>query len=336
VPIREDGKEIEYHVETDDKGFAKKLGEGASSEVYIIKDVKGREPGKIFDESGGVLKIVKDSATFGTAREQVVRMEGAYENLKAAHARNSAIQYADMLEFHPGASEPYMIQRRLDIGRLNDGKKFVQIDVGTLVNPKIRIKGASPALPYEQVARAFPRAYQEALLKLYADLAREGLVSPDLSLPNVYFTSGGGSAGILDIDHIVPLALKRPASTDKTWGWLGSISSSLRSTMPSATVDRRFPSDAETFMEKVLELPTGGNRLNNYIELNGRTLEFQPVLLDPSLVPKYFKNFRLKIEEPKAKKDVRARPWLPWFATAKEMVAAFLIGPAALRPAAAF
>ena len=46
---------------------------------------------------------------------------------------------------------------------------------------------------------------QRAVAKLYRDMVLNGLVSPDLSLPNLYFKKVGDEwvAGILDVDHIV-------------------------------------------------------------------------------------------------------------------------------------
>jgi hypothetical protein len=229
-----------------------------------------------------------------------------------------------------------VLQRRLDIGGPTDGKKFVQISVKQLVNARISVEGASPALGFNSVQSAFPRPYMEALLQLYADLGIEGLASPDLSLPNVYFSPKGGvTAGILDVDHVVQLAQRLPPSADKTWNWIARINSKMSLRMPSVTIDGRVPVDASTFMEKVLEMPMGGNRLNSFIELDGRSLEFQSRLIDVSLIPKYFKNFKIKVEEIKAKKGARATPWLPWLKSPQD-VFALLAGNVGMQPALAY
>src|SRR5258708_36004027 len=112
--------------------------------------------------------MLKRSEDFGEPREQVIRMEGAYNRVKAAQAKNPRIQSAEMLEFHPDASEPYVLQRRLDIGGPADGSEYIQIDVLKLVNLKGKGGGAFPALPFRAVQAEVPSQYTAVLHELYA------------------------------------------------------------------------------------------------------------------------------------------------------------------------
>jgi hypothetical protein len=77
----------------------------------------------------------------------------------------------------------------------------------------------------------------------------------------------------------------------------------------------------------MLELPMGGNLKNPLINLDPRTLEMKPGLLDPTLIPDYFKDFKLKVEEIPSKGSRALPNPLPWLAPARDMLAAWLRAP---------
>jgi hypothetical protein len=322
-PVIENDKEIEYRLETDEKGNAIRLGAGASSEVYIIKDVKGREPGQLFDKTGSVIKIAKDHKDFGTAREQVLRMQKTWERIKSF--ADIVGPEAEMLEFHPDASEPYVVQRKIAF----DGKRIVMVKTDGLYKA-IRIRGVSPLKDYDEVVKTFPPEFQEALVKLYANLAHHGLVSPDLSLPNVYFTLDNGvKCAPLDIDHIADFHELETIGPhdDKTLSWLTRVVAYPDIFMPSNTVDNRPLESAEVFMEKAFELPMGGNRLNRYVEIDGKTLDMQPRLVDPQLIRKYFPDFKPKVPEAPAKRsEVPSKGFMPTMASYLRVLVAIVVG----------
>lgn len=285
-----------------------KIAEGASSMVFGVAAVAERD-NSILQGNGIVLKIVKDSDEFGSARDQIARMKEAYATLQAAKAGNDRIEFPEVLEFHENATPPYVLQRRL---RFEEGKTF-QIDKNNLMTNMLNGRTFRFMMPksFNVVQQHFPEPMQRAVLQLFADLAAQRIIATDLSLPNLYFVKRGAGyvCGILDIDHLVNIKKPEPS---KTWQWIRSIRDRAADRIPSSVADGRALRTSFDFMEKALEMQYGGHHLNGWIAFRDETRSFEPVFINPDLIHEYFPNFRKQLppEAPPAppKKSSRLSP----------------------------
>lgn len=278
--------------------LGRRLGGGASSDVYEIVDAIGTT----LPKEGAVIKFVRSGEGFGTALEQILRMSEANNLLKAAHKGNFPIEFAEILEIHPEARTPYLIQERVNIDREN----IVKISVGSfsIATP---MEGFRYLLPYEEVSKIFKPDMQRAIPKLFADLAQNKFVSTDMSLPNIYFKRVGNDwvAGILDVDHIVSV---QRITKSKTWEWIAGIRRDpYNKGLTSVNVDGRKLNNSFDFMEKMLEYKYGGNSANPFVSFDEATGEFTPALIHPDMIKKYFPKFGEGLRPPKKTSLLRPR-----------------------------
>jgi hypothetical protein len=285
IAVKESTGETVYYKSTgvNEKGEPLKLGEGASSNVYVLTDIRERPKNNLLVGDGSVLKILRDDPKYGTAREQILRVKEAYQELEAAKERNPGLEYATIHEFHEDADPPYLIQRRINF----DGSEYRQIKAADLMSGVLRpgknIPPSGLRLGMQQIDQRFPRELRKAVVVLFFSLAAQQLISPDMSLANIYFRNVAGTwvAGILDIDHIVHI--KKP-SDNATWKWIREIHDEPETYIPSTALDGRELKTSFDFMEKALELTYGGNLENPWIAFNEERGAQVPGLIEPELV----------------------------------------------------
>ena len=229
--------------------LGKKLGEGASSRVYEVLEIGGKpvsEPTVIkfpneFNEYG-------DKNPFGTPKEQIERMARANEYLKATRAGPNPIEFAEIIEIHPDAEEPYLLQKKVG------GNGEVLVNAKELMEV---IMGGMQGRPfaYAELSQKFPPAMQRAVVRLYYSIGVNRLVSTDLSLGNIYFKKVGEEwiAGILDVDHVVSID---KIGDDATWKWVKKVAANPEhKSISSVAVDGRAMNRSPlTFMEKMFEI----------------------------------------------------------------------------------
>lgn len=299
---RESGEEVHYLL-------GKKLGEGGSSEVFLVEEVKGRD--KAFMKDGAVIKIILEDSNLGGRKEQIERMWAVNNRLK-----KTKIKFAEILEAHKDAENPYLIQKVVKFD-----KDTVMVDMSELTQMSTPY-GALLKDYYTEIVLLFPEDKQEAVLQLFQQLAQEDLVATDISLRNIYFERAGNGwvAGILDVDFVVDwrevMDTAQPANK-KTVDWVRGIVANpaeevsmgkggdktmyvLRHGITSVLADGRKIATAHDFMEKMLEFLYGGNGRSGYIDYNPVTKQLEARLINPSLIEKYFKNFRKDLSSPPA------------------------------------
>jgi hypothetical protein len=240
---------------------------------------------------------------FGTPKEQIERMGRANEFLKRTRSGPNPIEFAEILEIHPDAEEPYLLQKKVG------GHGEVLINANDLMESIMgRVQGRPFA--YSELSQKFPPAMQRAVARLYYSIGINKLISTDLSLGNIYFKKVGEEwiAGILDVDHVVSV---REAVDDATWKWIEKIIADPEyKSISSVAVDRRAMSQSPlTFMEKMFESTYGGNTNAPWVIFDSELNRFiQPSdvnnlgrnLIDPSIIKEYFPNFGKGLEPPVA------------------------------------
>jgi hypothetical protein len=291
IAVQENEGWVEYKTPgVDANGQPIKLAPGgASAEVYAVVKIIGRDQGNLLQGDGIVLKVIKDDPRslqeislgqaaehMGSAREQVLRMQEVHNLLKQARSQDPGIEFAEVLEFHPDASKPYLIQRRLNF----DGKTLLQID------PKTLLTGKLPDAA--KINANFPPPMQRAFAVLYFRLALQGLISPDLSLKNVYFRKVGDQwvCGILDIDHIVQAQSPAPVGTHVTWDWVRQIHEDQAELMPSFTYKGTAVATSLLFMEAMFQYPMGGNSDLPFVYFSDAQQKLVQGLMEPDVIKK--------------------------------------------------
>jgi hypothetical protein len=221
-------------------------------------------------------------------------MARANEYLKATRSGPNPIEFAEIIEIHPDAEEPYLLQKKVG------GNGEVLINANDLMEV---IMGGVQGRPfaYVELSQKFPPAMQRAVARLYYSIGVNNLISTDLSLGNIYFKKVGEEwiAGILDVDHVVSI---HEVNDDFTWRWIEKIVADPEyKSITSVAVDGRAMSQSPlTFMEKMLESTYGGNRGAPWVFFDSALNRFvQPSdlgkwtrnLIDPSIIKEYFPNF---------------------------------------------
>jgi hypothetical protein len=258
-----------------------KLGNGAYSEVYVINGVQGRAAlsitsGEAVSPKKAVIKIVCQNSNVhdtDTIPQRVLRMKKAGELLEEA-----GIEHARILEAHPNAPKPYVIQEIVEGG---DVKMFASRDLRA---------------PRGGVPSNFPVEFQEAIVKLFRKLADKEILGTDLSIPNLYFKKVGNEwiAGILDVDLLVR---GDSAQEGYTWKWIKSIRAGEEPGLWSLSEESRpgVMANAQGYWEKMFEFMYGGNDGGQfgraYITWDSQANTYRGVLIEPKLVAKYFPDF---------------------------------------------
>ena len=285
--------------------LGKRLGAGASSEVYVVTDVSGRPK----FEKPVVIKFVRDHeiieeikkgekltkpGQFGTAKQQIDRMKYSQDALKKI-----GVEYAEIVEFHPDADVPIVIQNMVPL----DGENFVMINMRKLVREVERLKKKSlEPLSYDEICKVFPRPMQRAVVRLYRQLADAGYACTDLSLANIYFHKVGNDwvCGILDVDHVVPFGQKTPHFTTE-WVRLNQ-----RLFAVFHVTERPIATGVE-FMEGMLSFDgLGGNLRIPFLRYDMVRNQLMPCLIDPYLAEEFFPYLKTGLKETKSVPEIGA------------------------------
>ena len=276
VEVKEGGESVEFKL----SGL---LGEGGSSEVYEILDVRGRDQSYLTKRK--VIKFITNDTTLGAPKVQMARMKLANDLLKKTRGTAHPIEFSEILEFHPEASRPYFIQELVERGPemvLINPEKLMQ----RIYNGPFRV---GVPLPFEELCKVFPREMQDGVARLMRDLGLNGLAGTDISFKNIYFKKVGNEwiAGILDVDFVVHEGAFD--ASNKTWTWLTDIKMNPpQAGIQSIAWDGRPLKSAAAFNEKMLEARYAGNIKNSWIFFNEETGLFEPILMDPAIAKKYF------------------------------------------------
>ncbi len=262
--------------------LGERFGAGASSEVFEVLEIDGQRASQ-----PTVIKFMKQRSDMGTPAEQLQRMWEANSELLATRNGKYRIEFAEILGVHPEADQPFLLQRMV---RSGPDTIFVR------VRDLLAFVGDAGGFPksLEEVSKIFKPEYQRAVVKLYWEMVENGLVSPDLSLPNLYFKKVGDEwvAGILDVDHIVNA---RNQADSKTLTWVRDIARRPQETgqISSPAFDGRRLNKPSGFMEKMFEFGFGGHHGVSYIYLSESDGLFHGALLDPKIVKEFFPDFEI-------------------------------------------
>jgi len=265
--------------------LGRSFGGGASSQVFEVLEVNGQRVSQ-----PTVIKFAKYSQEMGTQAEQLQRMWQANSELLATRNGKHAIEFAEILEIHPEADRPFLLQK------LVEGPDVSFVKARDLLQRIVEIgPGIGVPKSFKEVSNLFPREMQRAVARLYRDIAENGLMSTDLSLPNLYFKKAGDEwvAGILDVDHVVNV--RKPDPNSVTWKWIWRIMGKPEAEtrqITSIAFDGRRMDTPSRFMEKMLEHTYGGHHMTAFITFDDATKTLVPQLMDPTVIQEFFPDFK--------------------------------------------
>ncbi len=249
-----DGKELTV---------GKPIGEGAYSRVYAIKE-----------RPGEVIKFLKTDAAEKAGRDVIEMVHDAKRISDLLDARG--IRQMKVTEINPDPANPYVIVEKLP-------------DEGKLVDHKDLYNAAEAGKRQEMIeAGKWSDQHEEAVLDLYAEMARKNIIWYDGHLDNVYFIPvkmpDGKTklkAGVIDHDMIGDWDSLSPAMREK----INDLTLKNRNENMASLKTHDLLYDygsAQEFMTKMLEL-------KRFVNYDYHAHEFESLIMNLDTVRSYFK-----------------------------------------------
>ncbi|MAX26104.1 MAG: hypothetical protein CMJ19_16530 [Phycisphaeraceae bacterium] len=241
----------------------KPIGEGAYSRVFAIKE-----------RPGEVIKFLKTDAAEKAGRDAIEMVHDAKRISDLLEARG--VRQMKVTEINPDPANPYVIVQKLpDEGKLVDHKELYN---------------AAEAGKRQAMIKAgkWSDQHEEAVLDLYAEMARKNIIWYDGHLDNVYFIpvkmpdgTTKLKAGVIDHDMIGDWDSLSPAMREK----INDLTLKNRNENMASLKTHGLLYDygsAQEFMTKMLEF-------KRFINYDYHANEFESLIMNLDTVRNYFK-----------------------------------------------
>ncbi|MFG0247325.1 MAG: hypothetical protein ACF8OB_00445 [Phycisphaeraceae bacterium JB051] len=241
----------------------KSIGEGAYSRVFAIKE-----------RPGEVIKFLKTEAAEKAGRDAIEMVHDAKRISDLLESRG--VRQMKVTEINPDPANPFVIVQKLP-------------DEGKLVDHKDLYNAAEAGKRQEMIeAGKWSDQHEEAVLDLYAEMARKNIIWYDGHLDNVYFMpvkmpdgTTKLKAGVIDHDMIGDWDSLSPAMREK----INDLTLKNRNENMASLKTHGLLYDygsAQEFMTKMLEF-------KRFINYDYHAHEFESLIMNLDNVRAYFK-----------------------------------------------